>query len=388
MPTEIVPLTRSSRDVDRFLRVPYGLYANDPHWVAPLEYDLKKVFTDANPLFEHADMQLWVARRDGHDVGRIAGILDHNYIKVQSADTAFFGFYECINEPDVSHMLFDAVRAWASGRGLGRLLGPMNPTSNDECGLLVDGFDQDPAFMMPYNPRYYVDLFTAEGLVKAKDLVAYYIDLSRSPLDRLNRLAAICRKKHPELTFRAVTKQSLDADLVKVKEVYNAAWEHNWGFTPMTDREIDFMAARLKPVLVNGLVWLTESPEGPVAFLLATPDLNQALKPLRGRLLTPKLFGFLPYVLGWKCPTLGRVITLGVKEGYRGRGLEAVMLSEGLKVGFRIGFTASEASWVLEDNIKMRRVIELFGAEVYKTYRLYEGPARPSAARPAPGSGS
>jgi ribosomal protein S18 acetylase RimI-like enzyme len=248
----------------------------------------------------------------------------------------------------------------------------------------VDGFDRDPVFMMPYNPRYYIDLFAAEGLVKAKDLVAYYIDLARSPLDRLNRLAAKCRERNPELTFRAVTKSSLADDLAKVKEVYNAAWEHNWGFTPMTDREIDFMAARLKPVLVDGLVWLTESPQGPVAFLLATPDLNQALKPLRGRLLTPKLLGFLPYVLGWKHPTVGRVITLGVKEGYRGRGLEAVMLSEGLKVGFRIGFTASDASWVLEDNIKMRRVIELFGAKVYKTFRLFEGPTAPVAGQLAP----
>jgi hypothetical protein len=157
-----------------------------------------------------------------------------------------------------------------------------------------------------------------------------------------------------------------------VKQVYNAAWEHNWGFTPMTDAEIDFMAARLKPLLVEGLVWLVESPQGPVAFLLAVPDFNQGFKALRGRLLTPKLLGFLPYALGWKMPTLGRVITLGVCEGYRGRGLEAVMLSEGLKVGFRIGFTSSEASWVLEENVKMRRLIELFGAEVYKIYRLYD----------------
>jgi ribosomal protein S18 acetylase RimI-like enzyme len=384
MPTEIVPLTRSSRDLDRFLRVPYALYREDPHWVAPLEYDLKKVFTDANPLFEHAELQLWVARRNGRDVGRIAAIQDRHFNKVQNPDTAFFGFFECERDPTTSRTLFDAVRSWATGRGLGRLLGPMNPTSNDECGLLVDGFDRDPVFMMPYNPRYYIDLFAAEGLVKAKDLVAYYIDLARSPLDRLNRLAAKCRERNPELTFRAVTKSSLADDLAKVKEVYNAAWEHNWGFTPMTDREIDFMAARLKPVLVDGLVWLTESPQGPVAFLLATPDLNQALKPLRGRLLTPKLLGFLPYVLGWKHPTVGRVITLGVKEGYRGRGLEAVMLSEGLKVGFRIGFTASDASWVLEDNIKMRRVIELFGAKVYKTFRLFEGPTAPVAGQLAP----
>lgn len=384
MSIDVLPLTRSARDVDRFLRVAYAIYAHEPHWVAPLEYDLKKVFTDANPLFEHAEMQLWIARRDGRDIGRIAGIRDHHFNKVQDPNTAFFGFFECAFDPQASRALFDAVRCWAAQRGLGRLLGPMNPTSNDECGLLVDGFDADPAFMMPYNPRYYVDFAAAEGLVKAKDLVAYYIDLARSPLDRLDRLAAKCRERNPELTFRAVSKRSLATDLARIKDVYNAAWEHNWGFTPMTDREIDFMAERLKPILVEGLVWLTESPQGAVAFLLATSDFNQALKPLRGRLLTPKLLGFLPYALGWKHPNMARVITLGVKEGYRGRGLEAVMLSEGLKVGFRIGFTASDASWILEDNVKMRRVIELFGAHVYKTYRLFEGSTAPAAGRLAP----
>lgn len=368
----IVPLARQARAVDRFLEVPYDLYRDDPHWVAPLLYDLKKVFTDANPLFEHAEMQLWVAERDGRDVGRIAGILDRNFNQVQKSPTAFFGFFESANDPAVARSLFEAVRAWAKAKGLNHLLGPMNPTSNDECGLLIEGYDSDPVFMMPYNPRYYPDLLAAEGFRKAKDLVAFFIDLAKSPLDRLARLADKCRQRNPELVFRAVTKRTLEADLAKVKVVYNAAWEDNWGFTPMTDAEIDFLAERLKPMLVNGLVQLVESPEGPVGFLLATPDFNQAFKPLQGRLLTPRLFGFLPYALGWKVPTLGRVITLGVREGYRGRGLEAVMLSEGLKVGFRIGFTAAEASWVLEDNIKMRRLIELFGAHVYKTYRLYE----------------
>lgn len=347
------------------------MYRNDPNWVAPLVYDIKKVFSDQNPLFEHAEMQLWVATRNGQDIGRIAALVDWNYNKVQGERAAFFGFFECVNEHDVSAALFDAAFAWARQRKMTRVLGPMNPTSNDECGLLVDGFDSPPTFMMTYNPRYYIDLVTAAGFVKAKDLLAYRVELSKSPLDRLNRLASKARRRNSDLTVRPVEKKTLAADLKLIKEVYNEAWERNWGFVPMTDAEIDFMAARLKPLLVEGLVWLVESPTEPVAFLLALPDFNQAIQPLRGRLLTTKLIKALPHFFGWRLPKLCRVVILGVKESYRNRGLESIMLAEGLKVGFEIGFTAAEASWVLEDNVKMRRVIDVFSGEPYKTYRIY-----------------
>ena len=157
-----------------------------------------------------------------------------------------------------------------------------------------------------------------------------------------------------------------------MKEVYNAAWEDNWGFVPMTDAEMDFMAARLKPLLMEGLIWLAEAGDEPVGFLLALPDYNVALQPLRGRLLTPKVLGFIPYLLGWKCPPRTRVITLGMKEKYRSKGLESAMLIEGLRVGIAAGVTESEASWILEDNVLMCRVLEAIGGRVYKTYRLYE----------------
>jgi hypothetical protein len=369
---EIVPLLRNARQVLRFLKVSYRIYRDDPYWVAPLLMDLKKVFTNDNPLFDHAEMAIWVATRDGQDVGRIAGILDQNHNRAQQDDAAFFGFFECEQDEAVSRQLFDAVVTWARQRGARRLLGPMNPTSNDECGLLVDGFDSSPVFMMTYNPRYYLDLVAAAGFSKAKDLLAFRMDFAKCPLDRLARIAEKTRKRHPELIFTPIRKATLERDLIKVKEVYNAAWQDNWGFVPMTDAEIDFMAGRLKPLLVDDLTWVVETPTEPVGFMLALPDYNTALKPLLGRLLTPKLLGFLPYVLGWKCPPCCRVITLGVKENYRNRGLEAVMLTEGFKTGLRIGFKDAEASWILQDNVMMRRLLETFGGRVYKTYRLYE----------------
>ena len=369
---QIVPLSRNSRDVMRFLKVSYSIYRDDPHWVAPLLMDLKQVFTDANPLFEHAVMQLWIATRGGQDVGRIAGIIDHHHNRAAKDQAAFFGFFESVNDPAVSHRLFATVADWTRQAGLQRLVGPMNPTTNDECGLLVEGFDSSPVLMMTYNPRYYLPLIDAEGFRKAKDLLAFYMDLARIPMDRLERIATKIKQRNPNLTFRPLRRKTLQQDLVKVKEVYNAAWQDNWGFVPMTDAEVDFMAARLKPLLMEGLIWLTEAGAEPVGFLLALPDYNIALKPLQGRLLTPKVLGFIPYLLGWKCPPRTRVITLGVKDKYRGKGLESAMLIEGLKVGIAAGVRESEASWILEDNVLMSRVLEAIGGRVYKTYRIYE----------------
>ncbi len=371
-PVELVPLTRSPRDVLRFLKVSYTIYRDDPNWVAPLLMDLKKVFSDANPLFEHAEIALWVARRDGLDVGRIAGIFDHNHNRIQEDNAAFFGFFECLQDAASSRALFAAVRAWAREKGARRLLGPMNPTTNDECGLLVEGFDSPPVFMMTFNPRYYLDLVTAEGFHKAKDLLAFHVDFAKCQLDRLARIADKTRRRQPELTFTPIRRSTLTRDLAKVEAVYNAAWEVNWGFVPMTDAEIDFMASRLKPLLVDDLSWLVETSTEPVGFMLALPDYNQALQPLRGRLCTPRLLGFLPYLLGWKYPPRCRVVTLGVKEKYRNRGLEAVMLTEGFKTGFKVGFEDAEASWILEDNERMCRLMEVFGGTVYRRYRIYE----------------
>ncbi len=356
----------------RFLRVPYSIYRDDPHWVAPLLADVKKVFSDENPLFTHADMRLWIATHDGHDVGRIAGILDHNYKQTNGDNAAFFGFFESVDDPEVSGALFEVARQWGREVRAERLLGPMNPTTNDECGLLVEGFDSSPMFMMTYNPAYYVGLIEARGFKKAKDLLAFYIDLSNIPMERMTRIAAKVRERNPSISFRPILRKTLAQDLGKVKEVYNAAWKDNWGFVPMTDAEVDFLADRLKPLLMEGLVWLAEAGQEPVGFLLATPDFNAALKPLGGRLLTPRLIGFIPYLLGWKRPPETRVLTLGVKESYRGRGLETAMLIEGLKVGFNAGFRGSEASWILEDNIMMCRLLSAIGGRVYKKYRIYE----------------
>jgi ribosomal protein S18 acetylase RimI-like enzyme len=368
----IVEVPRDRHGVSRFLDVSYPIYGDDPNWVAPILDDLKKVFTDVNPLFAHAEIALWVAERDGSDVGRIAGILDRSHNDFHSEKTAFFGFFESILDPDVAEALFETVGAWARSKGMERILGPMNPTTNDECGLLVDGFDDPPALMMTYNPRYYVELFEACGLTKAKDLLAFNVEIAEKPLARLRRLADGFARREKDLVVRPIRKKTLKADLAKVKEVYNSAWEDNWGFVPMTDADIDFMAGRLKPLLVEDLTFIAETPAEPVGFMMTLPDFNEAIRPLKGRLLTPMLLNFVAYLMGWKKPSRARLITLGIKKGYRNRGIDAVMFAESLGALLKAGYRNCEISWILEDNMMVQRPIRLFEGRVYKTYRIYE----------------
>jgi hypothetical protein len=196
--------------------------------------------------------------------------------------------------------------------------------------------------------------------------------INEKPLSRLSRLASGFARREPELTIRPIRKKTLKADLTKVKEVYNSAWEDNWGFVPMTDGDIDFMAARLKPLLVEDLVLLAENPREPVGFMMSLPDYNEAMKPLKGKLLTPKIFVFLAYLLGWKRPRMTRLITLGIKRKYRNRGIDAVMFAESLRAMLAAGYRECEVSWILEDNVMVQRPIDLFEGKVYKRYRIYE----------------
>jgi GNAT superfamily N-acetyltransferase len=372
-PIAVLPLDHSrAPDRRRFLRVAHRVYCGDPHWVAPLASEGHRVLGPANPFFQHARMQLWVAVRDGHDVGRIAAIRDDTHNTVHHSRTVHFGFLESVNDRAVSGPLLDAVVSWARAAGCDRVVGPMNPSINDECGLLVAGFDSPPVLMMTYNPPYLPALVEAAGFVKAKDLTAYYIDLAQAPAQRLERIAADFRRRHPRLTVRPVAKATVSADVPKFKRVYNEAWEKNWGAVPLTDGEISLLAERLVPLVVEGLVWLAEDGDEVAGFLLAVPDANEIILPLRGRLLSPGLLRALPYFAGWRQPRLLRVVALGTRPGFRHRGIEALMFAETLRKARQLGFVGCEASWILDDNVAVQRLLAAFAARPYKTYRVYE----------------
>lgn len=372
-PITVTPLDhRQKADRQRFIRIAAPVYRDDPHWVAMLDSEIHQVLGPSNPFLQHAEIHLWIASRSGIDVGRIAAISDRTHNEQHHEQTAFFGFFECLPDAEAAAALFDAVIAWARQRGANCLRGPVNPSINDECGLLVDGFDRPPVLMMTYNPPYYADFMASAGLTRAKDLYAFQIVVAEAPAARLQRFRERFAARNPEVTLRAITVKSLAADVPQIKRVYNRAWEKNWGSVPMTDTEIDFMVARLKPLLIEGLAWLAEERGEPAGFLLALPDLNSVLQPLRGRLLSPGLLLALPYLLGWRRPPIMRLVALGVRPEFQGRGIESAMLAGTLAACQREGFVECEASWTLEDNHRVHRLIELFGGRRYKTYRIYE----------------
>lgn len=347
-------------------------YEKDPHWVAPLDSEVHAVLGPSNPFFKHAQGQLWLAIRGDRVVGRIAGLVDSFHNNIHGEQTAFFGFFESVDCIETARALFDTVSQWARSLGMTRLRGPMNPSINDECGLLVEGFHSPPVLMMTYNPPWYPKLLEESGFYRVKDLLAFDISVAEAPEARLRRLREGVVRRHPDLSLRPVTRQSLATDVPGIKQVYNSAWEKNWGAVPLTESEIDFMIQRLQPLLVEGLVWLAEHQGTAVGFLLALPDFNEALKPLRGKLFSAGVWKAIPYLAGWKKPAAIRLVALGVCEEFRGRGVEAAMLTETLWTCQRKGFTTCEASWILENNLPVQRVIEIFGGRRYKTYRVYD----------------
>jgi GNAT superfamily N-acetyltransferase len=366
-----------ARGIERFLRVPYRIYRRDPLWVAPLRGASRALLGPRNPFFDHAEMQLFVAARDGEDGGRIAAILDHRHNEVHGERSAFFGFFECQNDLAMSRALFAAATEWAVRRGMNVLRGPVNPSMNEECGLLVEGFDSSPVFMTTYNPAYYAGLCEAAGFRKSKDLLSYCLVPGEKHVAKLAPLVERAHKRVPGLIVRPIRKAEIDAEIVRIKEVYNAAWETNWGFVPWTDAEISFMARRLAPLALEELALLAETPQGPVGFMLSLPDYNEAIKPLKGRLWP---FGWLRFQRGVPGIRAARTILLGVKKEYRNRGVDAVMLERSFRWAIQRGCRHLEQSWVLEDNTATRRYLESIGAEVCRTHRIYDRALGPPTA--------
>ncbi|MDG2123132.1 MAG: hypothetical protein P8J87_05505 [Verrucomicrobiales bacterium] len=352
--------------------MPRNIHRSDPLWVAPLFSHFASVLGPTNPFWDHAELAVWVVSRDNRDIGRIAAIDDRTFNQLHGGGTAFFGFFECVDDPGVAAALFETALTWTHNRGLHRVLGPMDPSMNDECGLLVHGFDSPPTVMTPYAPPYYQKLVEASGFHKAKDLFAYTIDPADCPEARLTRLRKIVDRRHPEIAIRPVTRRTLASDIPRIMKLYNAAWDQNWGAVPFTDREITFLVSQLKPLLVDGLVWVAEKTESVVGFLLLLPDANEVIQPLRGRWISPGLLVALPYLIGLRNPRRARLMVLGTSKNLRGRGLEAAMLSEALRVVKRLGMTSCEASWLLEDNHPVLRMVETFGGKHTKTFRIYQ----------------
>jgi GNAT superfamily N-acetyltransferase len=363
----------SRADRDAFIRFPWRVYENDPAWVPPLLLE-RKEFLDQkkHPFFEHGKAELFLARRAGEIVGRIMASDDPKYNALHGSNVGCFGMFESVDDAAVASALFDAASAWLRVLGRDEIMGPIDYSTNYLCGLLIDGFQHPPTLLTSHNPPYYAGLIENWGFEKAIDLYAWWFAKPQEAAERLGRLGRALKKKRREVALRRGNLRDLAGEARRLRAIYNEAWEKNWGFVPFTEKEFDFMARELKPLLVPDLVWLAEIEGEPVGFILCVPDINVAFKKINGRLTTFGLPIGLAKLLYHKSRLKTvRLVALGVVPKYRRHGIAEMLVLHIIEEAMiKRGFIG-ECSLILENNKMMNRFLEAIGAEKYKTYRIY-----------------
>jgi GNAT superfamily N-acetyltransferase len=363
------------KGTNEFIDVMWKIYDQKtfPQWVPPLRMSVyENLDTEKNPFYKRAKIQLFIAEKDGRPVGRIAAIDNDGHKEFHNEKTGFYGFFESIDDQEVANRLFQTAEQWLLARGLQKMMGPMNPSTNHECGLLVRGQSKHPTIMTTWNPKYYETLHDQYGLTKAKDMVAYIIareknsELPPKVVSYVKRL----RAKNSRVTFRDFDLKNFKTEVKNCFEIYNSAWEKNWGFFPMTAEEFEFAAKDMKMILDPRMAFIAEIDGKPAGFMLAIPDLNHVFK----RIPDGKLFptGIFKLLLGKKRVAMTRIVTLGVKPEFRGSGIFALFTFEAFERAHKHGYLAGEASWILEDNVAMNKPWTDLGAPQYRRWRIYE----------------
>lgn len=359
-----------------FITFPFALYRGDPCWVPSL-IEERRDFLDPrkNPFFEHARHQLFLARRGGELVGTIGAAVDERYNAIHGERVGAFGFFEAIDNHEVAAALLGAAEEWARGQGMAVLRGPLSFSTNHEAGLLIDGFDEPPMVMMTYNRPYYRPLIEGRGYAKAIDLYAYVGDLDERWINAPPKVFRAAEKaaRRDGIRVRKADVRRFHQEVQLVKEVINRTWEQQWGGVPLTEREADHLAGSLKPVIDPDLIFIAEAAGGaPIGISLTLPDLHQALQWSGGGRMFP--LGLLKFLWHKRNVNQIRMIGIGVVEGYRGRGIDALFYVETARAARAKGYKRIEGSWILETNTMMNRIIERLGGRRYKTYRVYEKP--------------
>ncbi len=373
----VIETVRRQADLDAFIRYQLELYAGNPYFVPPIVAERRDFLNrEKNPFFSHAEVELSVARRHGQVVGRIAAIDDALWNQFHNAETGFFGLFDAPDDPVVAAALLDRAAEFARSRGMKTLTGPVNLSTNHECGLLVEGFDFPPAMMMPYNFQYYSTLLEGWGLRKMKDLYAYDLSTALAPPEKVVRVADRLREQQG-VRVRPIDLRQLPEEIRKLKSIYNAMMDPAWLFLPLNEEEFDGIVARLRPLVrVRPELCLIAEVRGePVAFSITLPDANRAIQAAGGYLTHWGLPVGLAR-MAWAARNIERlrVLLFGIKPGFRRRGLDALLYLETLRTARRLGYDGAELGWVTEDNELMVRAIESMGARRYKTYRIYERP--------------
>jgi len=370
-----VRAARGKEDLKAFLDVPFALYRNDPNWIAPLYIErLEHLDPKKNPYFQHADVELFLAVRDGRPVGRISAQLCRLRSARYKDGVGQFGFLEAENDPEVFAALLAAASAWLKQRGATAMQGPFSFSINDETGLLIEGFDTPPSMMMGHGLPYYAERLEQAGFAKAKDVIAYdFLDTGEPPRALKSALDKAMADK--DVTLRPLDKKQLMKELETVVAIANDAWSENWGFVPWTQEEMTALGNNLKMLVTGDYIAIAEYKGEPAAMAITLPNINDWIAGLNGRLL-PFGWAQLAWNLLARPPKAIRVPLMGLRKKYHGTPLGAVL---GMAVIGRVreyhvkrGTKKGELSWILEDNMPMRRMIESFGGRPYKTYRIYE----------------
>jgi hypothetical protein len=360
---------KTPQDLDDFIKLPFPLYSQDPYFVSPLIMDIRERFSNKNPFFLHAKVKYFLAKQNGKFSGRVASISNQKHNEFHSDKVGFFGFFESLNDYSVSSSLLDAVSQELQREGMDTIRGPMNFSTNEECGFLIEGFDKTPLLMTPYNPAYYRELMEKYGMEKAKDLYAYICDIPEELPEKILRVAEIAEKRG--IRVRPINKQKFDSEMKIFMEIYNSAWNKNWGFIPLTEEETNHISKKLKSIVLPELTLIAEKDKEPVGFMGMLPDFNFVLKKIKGKLNPITIMKAAYY--SKKIPDL-RMLLLGIKTEYRHKGVDALMFREGfmsIREKYK-RFKRVEFSWILEDNIPVQRLVEMIGARLYKKYRVYE----------------
>jgi GNAT superfamily N-acetyltransferase len=360
-------------ELNSFIKLPFRLHKGTP-WVPPLIYERRHFLNrEKNPYFEHAEAEYFIAWRDGTPVGRITAQIDRRWDQFQGGNDGQFGFIDGEDDPEVFSALFATAEEWVRSRGRERLIGPMDFTTNDECGLLIDGYDRRPMILEPWHPPHYREQIESLGYGKQMDLLMWYLRMGElkeglSFHPAIHEAAEKVETEHG-ITIRNMRRRDLDAEIGRFMEVYNAAWEKNWGFVPITEEEVQFQASNLKQLLDERWTFIAEKGDEVVGAALTLPDINQVMPKLNGRLLP---LGWLRFLLGKRKIDEVRVFALGVKPEYQHTGVAASFYIKHLEATDPDGVMAGDEGWILESNEPMNRAMEGMGGEVVKRYRLYE----------------
>lgn len=362
-----------SKAVDRFIALPYRLHEGDPNWVPPLFMERRETLSPKlNPYFQHADVMYFLASRGDKVVGRISAQIDRAGLEIRHDATGHFGLLAAEDDQEVVDALFTAAADWLRAQGMVRMVGPFNLSINEETGLLVDGWDRPPMLLMGHDRAYLGARVEAAGLVKAKDVYAYVYDIQNELPKSVRQM--IERKLPASLRLRMLDMTRYEEELGHITSIFNNAWSGNWGFVPLSEAETKQMAKSLKLLINRRLAWIAEVDGAPVAFGVCLPNLNEAIADLGG-----KLFPFGLIKLLWRLKVKGvktaRVPLMGVRRdvgGWMQAILPFLIIDAMRREAKQLGYEWIELSWILEDNLPMRRIIEAFGTSRYKTYRLYE----------------